>query len=176
VSSPRIPLFLVGFALIGLFLGSAQAGDSAPVPAGAPAPAASGTAEAPAPAPAAAAVADSAARPHRVLAYYFHTTKRCASCRKIEAFTAEAVRAGFREELRDGRLAFQTVNLDEKGNEHFVKDYELFTKSVILVDERSGKQVAWKNLPRIWELLNDKGKFLEYVRNETRAYLAGPQS
>jgi hypothetical protein len=114
--------------------------------------------------------------PRRVLAYYFHTTKRCVSCRKIEAYTTEAITTGFAGELKDGRLVFQAVNVDEKENERFVKQYQLFTKTVVLVDERSGKQVAWKSLPKVWELLNDKEAFQRYVQAETRAYLAGSAS
>lgn len=123
-----------------------------------------------------AAVSDSTA-PHRVLAYYFHTTQRCATCRKIEAYTAEAISTGFPEELKDGRLVFQALNIDEEGNEHFVKDYKLFTKSVVIVDEQSGKQIAWKNLPKIWELIGgDKETYIRYIQGETRAYLSGKQT
>ncbi len=122
-----------------------------------------------------AAAADTTMAPHRVLAYYFHTTQRCASCRKIEAYTKEAIEDGFPEERKDGRLVFRVVNVEEKGNEHFVQDYRLFTKSVVLVDERSGKQAAWKNLAKVWELLNTKEKFVRYVQEETRAYLSGNQ-
>jgi hypothetical protein len=122
------------------------------------------------------AAADTTALPHRVTAYYLHTTFRCASCRKIEAFTKEAIETGFADELKDGRLVFRVVNVEEKGNEHFVKDFKIFTKSVVLVDERSGKQIAWKNLPKVWELLGDKEGFLRYIREETRAYLADKQS
>ncbi len=113
---------------------------------------------------------------HRVIVYYLHTSYRCASCRKLEAYTTEAIQQGFADELKDGRLVFQVVNVEEKGNEHFVQDYKIFTKSVVLVDERSGRQVNWKNLPKVWELLGNKEHFLRYVREETGKYLAGRQS
>jgi hypothetical protein len=132
--------------------------------------------------PAAKAVADSTiapdstSLPHRVLATYFRTTLRCASCRKLEAWTQEAIETGFPGALKEGRLVFRVVNMEEKGNEHFVKDYQLFTKSVVLVDERNGKPAAWKNLSRIWELLNDKEQFVRYIQSETRACLDGKPS
>ena len=161
---------LVITALLGLAVGggallwNAQADVPAP-PAVAP-NAAAGTAE---------AAADTTSS-HRVLAYYFHTTQRCASCRKIEANTAEAIQTGFAEELKDGRLVFQAVNIEERENAHFVEDYKLYTKSVILVDERSGKETAWKNLAKVWQLLNDKDAFVRYIQTETRTYLAGAAS
>ena len=109
---------------------------------------------------------------HRVIAYYFHTTYRCASCRSIEAYSREAIESAFADELKDGRLVWKVVNVEVKGNEHFVKDYQLFTKSVVLVDEVKGKQARWKNLDKVWELLGDKEEFQSYVTAETRAYLA----
>lgn len=119
------------------------------------------------------AAADSTVGNRRILAYYFHTTQRCATCRKIEAYTAEAIQTGFPEELKTGRLVFQALNLDEPANKHFMDDFKLFTKSVVLVDEQSGKQIAWKVLPKIWELVGDKDRFVRYVKSETEVYLAG---
>lgn len=110
-------------------------------------------------------------RSHRVIAYYFHTTQRCASCRAIEAYSREAIETAFADELEDGRLVWRTVNLDIKGNEHFIEDYGLYTKSLILVNETRGKPAQWKNLEKVWQLLPDKAKFLRYVQEEARAYL-----
>jgi len=110
--------------------------------------------------------------PHRVIAYYFHTTSRCASCRSIEAYSREAIESAFADELKDGRLVWKVVNVEVKGNEHFVKDYGLYTKSLVLVNENRGKRTQWKNLEKVWQLLQDKDKFLRYVQDETRSYLA----
>ncbi|MBI5836784.1 MAG: hypothetical protein HZB25_06045 [Candidatus Eisenbacteria bacterium] len=129
-------------------------------------------AKAPSPAPAPRpAEARQGPIPPRVVAYYFHTSYRCASCRTLEANSKEAMDSAFAGEIKSGRLAWKVVNIDAKGNGHFAKDYQLFTKSLVLVREVRGKRAAWKNLSRIWELLNDKPAFLKYVREETRAYL-----
>jgi hypothetical protein len=108
---------------------------------------------------------------HRVVAYYFHTTYRCASCRAIEAYSREAIASAFADQLKDGRLLWKVVNIEVKGNEHFVKDYGLYTKSLVLVNEVRGKPAEWKNLEKVWQLLQDKEAFLRYVQDETRAYL-----
>jgi hypothetical protein len=154
-----LPIVAV-LALGGALLWSALAGGPAPK----------------APAETTAAVGDTTALPHRVIAYYFHTTMRCASCMKIEAYTTEAIQTAFPDELKNGRLVLKVVNVEETGNEHFVKDYQLYTKSVVLVDERAGKQMAWKNLAKVWQLLNDKEGFLRYVQDETRAHLSDERS
>jgi len=37
---------------------------------------------------------------HKVVAYYFHTNTRCDTCRKIEAYSHEAIEEGFKTELK----------------------------------------------------------------------------
>jgi hypothetical protein len=118
---------------------------------------------------------DSTAGSPGCIAFYFHTTLRCVSCRKIEAYAQEAIEKGFAAELKDGRLVWKVVNIEEKGNEHFAQDYQLFTKSVILVDQRAASP-RWKNLPKVWELLGDKEAFLRYIQAETRTFLASEKS
>jgi hypothetical protein len=115
--------------------------------------------------------ADSTTLEHRVIAYYFHTNYRCASCRQIEAYSHAAIEAAFPAELASGRLVWRLVNVDEKENEHFVEDYGLFTKSLVVVEEAEGQQVRWKNLAKVWELLPSKEKFYDYVQSEVRGYL-----
>ena len=108
----------------------------------------------------------------KLIAYYFHGTARCASCRAIEAYSAEAIQKAFDKELKEGTLEWKPVNVEEKGNEHFVQDYKLYTKSLILSEVLGGKQTSWKNLDKVWELLRDKDAFEKYVQDEVRACLA----
>src|SRR3989304_10364236 len=69
---------------------------------------------------------------HQLLAYYFHGNRRCASCIKIEKYTKESLDSLFQKELSDGRILWQVVNTDLDSNKHFLKDYALYTKSVVL--------------------------------------------
>ncbi len=110
---------------------------------------------------------------HLVRVYYFRTNTRCSSCRKIEAFTDGAVKKAFAKEMENGKLAWQVVNVQEPGNEHFIKDFQLAAKSVVVVDVVGDRQVRWKNLNRIWELLDDEPMFARYVEEEVRQYLEG---
>jgi len=107
----------------------------------------------------------------RIIAYYFHTTYRCATCRRIEAYSREAIDTGFARELQDGRLEFQLVNVQLPENRHFIEDYQLFTKSLVLVRIKGGKQVEWTNLGRVWELTGDRNAFSGYVQQGVRGYL-----
>jgi hypothetical protein len=110
---------------------------------------------------------------HTVVAYYFHGNFRCQTCRKIEALSREAVESGFPEDLKAGRLEWRVINVEEPGNQHFIQDYQLFSKSLVLVARDSSKQTRWKNLQRVWTLVGDKEAFIQYVQDEIRAYLGG---
>lgn len=117
------------------------------------------------------AAEDSTAAAPTFVAYYFHGTRRCSNCRKIEAYSAEAIQAGFADELKDGRLEWRVVNIDESENRHYIQDYQLYTKSVVLSSMTGGKEIKWINLDKIWQLLGDKEKFIDYVQEETRAFM-----
>ncbi|MGQ9663218.1 MAG: nitrophenyl compound nitroreductase subunit ArsF family protein [Kiritimatiellia bacterium] len=107
----------------------------------------------------------------KILAYYFFTTVRCPTCRKIEAFSHEALREGFSDALRSGVLEWHPVNVQLPENRHFINDYQLFTKSLVIVRVEAGKQVEWKNLEKVWELTGNKQAFLRYVQDEVGSYL-----
>lgn len=108
---------------------------------------------------------------HSVVAYYFHGTRRCPTCMKIEKYARESIMDGFPELIESGRLQFSAVNIDETENGHYVDDYRLTTKSVIISDRLNGKETRWKNLNLVWEYVGEKDTFIDYVRRETSAYL-----
>lgn len=105
------------------------------------------------------------------IVYYFMTTQRCPSCMRIETFTRETVQTKFGDALAEGRILWRMVNVDHPENEHFVKDYQLYTKSVVLVKIRKGKQVEWKNLDRVWQLLQSKSAFQTYIADEVKTFV-----
>ena len=70
----------------------------------------------------------------KFVAYYFHRTMRCPTCLSIEKQAREAIEAGFAGELEDGTVAWQAVNIEEPGNEHFEKDFELTSSALVLVE------------------------------------------
>ncbi|MBU1062277.1 MAG: hypothetical protein KJ952_06150 [Candidatus Omnitrophica bacterium] len=112
-----------------------------------------------------------AAEDTHVAAYYFHGNFRCSNCYKIEEYTKEAITKTFTKELDSGELIFEIVNVDKKENNHFVDDYTLYTKSVVLSLVAGNRETEYKNLEKIWELLGDKEKFIDYINTEVREFL-----
>jgi hypothetical protein len=109
---------------------------------------------------------------HKVIAYYFHTNTRCSTCIKIEDYSKEAIEKGFADELKKGTLEMRVVNYENPENKHFMKDYNLVSKSLVLVNMVNGKQTEFTNLKMVWQLTGKKDEFLKYVRKEIRSYLA----
>lgn len=106
-----------------------------------------------------------------VVVYFFDGGKDCATCDKLEAYAYEALKTHFSEELASGVLEWRRLDTDEPANEHYVTDFSLYTKSVVVFALEDGEQIRWKNLEDIWELVYDKPAYLEYIRANTRDFL-----
>ena len=123
-------------------------------------------------------VAKTAAKPaaaatahKKIIVYYVHGGVRCASCLKLEAYAKEAVTKGFPQQVKDGTVEFKSVSTDEPGNAHFNKDYQLFTKSVVVTEWKDGKQLRFKFLAKVWQLLGDEKAYVKYVQGEVQGFL-----
>jgi frataxin-like iron-binding protein CyaY len=107
----------------------------------------------------------------QVAVYYFHTKFRCQSCHKIEQLMEESLKNNFPKQLEEGSLIYKVVNVEEEGNKHFIRDYQLYAKSVVLSLRKNGEELEYKNLDKIWMCLGDKQEFSDYIREETQAFL-----
>ena len=101
----------------------------------------------------------------KVIAYYFHGSFRCPTCHKLEQYSKETIKTNFKDALASGKLEFKVIDIEDKGNEHYAKDYQLYTKSLILSLIKDGKEIKWINLDKIWEYVGDKQVFIDYVKS-----------
>jgi hypothetical protein len=108
---------------------------------------------------------------HRVIAYYFYGTKRCPTCLRIEDYAKQTINGDFKKEVESGLIEFKGVNVETPGNEHFMTDFKLTQKTVVLAEITDGKTGKWVNLSRVWELNNNKDTFVKYVQEETRKFM-----
>lgn len=107
----------------------------------------------------------------RLVVYYFSEGKECTTCEHIPEYTRAALEGHFKVELDAGAVVFRSVDVDEPANEHYIHDYGIYTKSVVIAKLDKGKQVRWKNLPEVWDRVYDKAGFVEYLCAEIRAML-----
>jgi len=87
-----------------------------------------------------------------LIVYYFHGYQRCRTCRRIEELAHLALKEGFPDDLKTGRLQWQVVNIEADGNEHFVNDYSLFSRSLVVQKVEDGKKTDWNNLKKYGNL------------------------
>ncbi len=83
--------------------------------------------------------------------YYFHGTKRCMTCNTIEQLARETA-----EKYKN--VKFISVNIEEPQNEHFVRDFQLVSRSVVM--ERNGK---FERFNQVWELVRRPEDFKKYL-------------
>ena len=113
------------------------------------------------------------AEENKVIAYYFHSSFRCFACHRLEQYSKQAIEENFKDEIAKGTLEFTAINVEKEGNEHFVNDYQLYTKSLVISKIEDGKEAQHKNLEKIWEYVGDREKFFDYVISEIKDYLKG---
>ena len=107
----------------------------------------------------------------QLVVYYLHGNRRCMTCRKMEAYSEEAVATGFAAQLKDSSIIWQVANFEEEGNEHFAKDYQLYGQSLIVSKLHEGKEIEWVNLDKIWKLVRNKEQFITYVQTEVKDFM-----
>ena len=110
-------------------------------------------------------------QPNHVVVYYFHTNFRCPNCYNMEKWTKEVVDTDFKDAQANGTLVLKIINTETKGNEHFMGDYKLFTKSVVLGLVKDAKEVKWTNLAKVWDFLRSATNFKTYVKDEISKYM-----
>ncbi|MFW6162317.1 MAG: nitrophenyl compound nitroreductase subunit ArsF family protein [Planctomycetota bacterium] len=108
----------------------------------------------------------------KVVAYYFHGTKRCKACRAIEAAAQEAVQTRFPQALDDGRLEWRVANYEAPENEALASDYQVMASTVVVVQWRDGQRARWENLEEeVWDNISDEAKLQDAVRQQVAAML-----
>jgi len=63
------------------------------------------------------------------------------------------------------------MNVEDAANHHYIQDYQLFSKSLVVSLAKQNKEVTWKNLTDVWKLVGDKDKFFQYVKDEVEKFL-----
>lgn len=84
--------------------------------------------------------------------YYFYGNHACSTCARMEALTKKAI--------QDKGVVYKSVNVDEPANEHFVKDFQLDSRVVVI--QREG---SYKKMDKVWDLVGDEEAFIAYIQS-----------
>ena len=111
----------------------------------------------------------------RVVVTYYHGNMRCATCMAIEARSRAAVEQYFPKELKKGTVVWQAVNFEEPANVHFLDDYQLTTKSLVLSFQKKGQEVRYKVVNEVWTHIHgDEAQYKLFVKAEVEAMFQEP--
>lgn len=116
-----------------------------------------------------AAPADGAQAPcseDAVEVYWFHRTRRCATCNRIEASVRKTLSDSFPEALAKGTIVFRPVNLDAPENRSFVDRFQLTSGTLVI---QRGER--FERMDEIWRLVRDEPALANRLGTLLRTFL-----
>jgi len=106
----------------------------------------------------------------RIVVMYFHRTQRCPTCLKMGSYSEEAVKTGFPEQIKDGKVEFRYIDFQDKRNEALTKGYKIGGPTLIVARVVGNKVAECKNLTEIWTRVGDQRAFIGYVQDNVKDY------
>lgn len=67
-----------------------------------------------------------------ITVYYFHGAQRCITCRTIEALTTEVLNTSYAQDLKNGKITYQVVDLSTPEGEKIGDKYEVAWSSLLI--------------------------------------------
>ena len=110
----------------------------------------------------------------RVEVVYFHRTSRCSGCIYAEEATRHTVEDYFEDELANGKLNLEVLDVEDKENAVVVDKYGAFTSSLFINTIRGGTDHI-EEVEEIWYFLGDDEEFVEVVKNKIEKSLRGEE-
>lgn len=65
--------------------------------------------------------------------YYFHYTKRCVTCNAVEDETKMVIETFYGDEMKEGKIEFKSVNLDEYDGKNLAKSLRVSGQTLLIV-------------------------------------------
>ena len=106
----------------------------------------------------------------RVLVMYFHRTQRCPTCLKMGSYSEEAVKTGFADQLKAGKVEFHYIDFQDKKNEAITKGYKVSGPTLMVARVAGNKVAEYNNVTEIWTKVGDKKTFIAYVQAGVKGY------
>jgi hypothetical protein len=69
----------------------------------------------------------------KVGAYYFHFTNRCVTCKTVELEAKLNIETLYPEQVKQGLVSFQSVNLDESSGKDIAKKLQVSGQTLLIV-------------------------------------------
>lgn len=70
-----------------------------------------------------------------VRGYYFHSTRRCTTCKAVEEVTKEILNEYYATELADKTISFEAINLDEEESRVLANKLRVSGQTLLFVSD-----------------------------------------
>ena len=101
----------------------------------------------------------------------FHSTNRCMTCNAIEANTRYTLNTYFSDELKESKITFQSINIDEKKNEKIAEKFEAAGTSLFINVIKNGKETKINLTNFAFMKGNDQAAFSKELKAKIDAEL-----
>lgn len=76
--------------------------------------------------------------------FYFHFSRRCATCEAVEKVTQETLKKNYPEQLKNETLVFVSVNLDDDANTPLAEQLKVTGQTLLFVKGENKKDLTNK--------------------------------
>lgn len=73
---------------------------------------------------------------------YFHSAKRCITCRAIEKHTVDLLDSLYKKELESGDIVYRIIDISKDENQATANHFEIAWSSLLLVDYHNGTETV----------------------------------
>ena len=74
--------------------------------------------------------------------YYFHNTRRCATCEAVESVTKSTLEETYPEQMKMGTITFQSLNLEDDVNEPLATELHVSGQTLLFVKNDKKKDLT----------------------------------
>jgi len=78
----------------------------------------------------------------KIEVYYFHNTRRCATCQAVETVTKSTLEENFPEQMKEGMITFQSLNIEEDVNEPLARKLHVSGQTLLFVKDGKKKDLT----------------------------------
>ncbi len=75
---------------------------------------------------------------NQVQVYYFHASRRCATCKAVETVSEKAVRENYGD-----KVAFQSINIEDEKNNALVQKYQISGQRLLILKGENGFDLTY---------------------------------
>jgi|AntAceMinimDraft_16_1070373.scaffolds.fasta_scaffold13110_2 hypothetical protein len=76
---------------------------------------------------------DNTTKIEKIEVYYFHYTRRCATCIAVENETKKILKELYPEKIKNEQIIFQSINLDQGKSEELAEKYKVAGQTLLFV-------------------------------------------